>query len=146
MKHLPLLALASCLLLTAAGDVAITPGKWTTTVEILDIAMAGAPPGVAAAMKGRPMTTTYCVTPEQARLGVRGALKPETGCRFTQFAAVGGRIQSRMTCNRPTGTMTAVSSGTYTPGAYAMSSTMTGTGRMAMNMKSRATGRRIGPC
>ena len=51
-----------------------------------------------------------------------------------------------MTCNRPTGAMTAVSAGTYTPTGYAMSSTMTGTGRMTMTMKSRATGRRIGPC
>ena len=72
------------LLVAAAGpDMAIAPGKWTTTIVMDDVQIAGAPPGVAAAMKGRPMVTTYCVTPEQARQGVRGALKPETGCRFT---------------------------------------------------------------
>lgn len=146
MKPFAMLALAPCLLLTAAGDLTIAPGKWTATVEILDITMANAPPGVAAAMKGRPVTTTYCVTPEQARQGVRGALKPESGCRFTAFDVTGNRIQTRMSCNRPTGTMTAISVGTYTANSYAMSSAMTATGRMAMTMKSRATGRRIGPC
>lgn len=140
------LALAPCLLLAAAGDVTIAPGKWTATVEILDITMANAPPGVAAAMKGRPITTSYCVTPEQARQGVRGALRAESGCRFTAFDVIGNRVQTRMSCNRPTGTMTAISGGTYTPTGYAMSSTMSATGQMAMTMKSRATGRRIGPC
>lgn len=135
------------LLLIAAGpDMTIAPGKWTTTIVMDDVKIAGAPPGVAAAMKGSPVTTTYCVTPEQARQGVRGALKPETGCRFTDFSAVGGRIRSRMTCDRPNGAMTAVSAGTYTPTGYMMASTMTGTGRMAMTMTSRATGRRVGPC
>lgn len=143
MKALPPLA---ALLVAAGPDVVITPGKWTTTVVIDDVSMAGAPPGVAAAMKGKPITTTYCVTPEQARQGVRGALKPQTGCAFTQFSVVGTRIATRMTCSRPGGTMTSVGSGTYTPDSFAMTSATTSTGRMAMTMKSHAMGKRVGGC
>ena len=147
MKVLPLSLLPTALLLTAAApDAVITPGKWTTIVTIDDVKLADGPPAVAAMMRGRPITTTYCVTPEQARQGIRGALKPETGCAFTQFAVVGNRISTRMECRRPTGTMTSISSGTYTPTAFAMTSAMTGTGRMTMNMKSHAVGKRVGGC
>lgn len=132
--------------LLAAGDVVVSPGKWTTTVTMIDVQMAGAPPAVAQAMKGRPTTMSHCITPEQARRGVRGAMRQGSGCRFTEFVAAGGRVSSRMVCERPGGSMIVVSTGTYTPTGYDMISKMTGTGRMTMTMTSRTTGRRTGPC
>lgn len=134
------------LLLAAGPDVQVAYGQWTSTVEIIDVRMPNAPPGMAAAMKGRPMTTSYCVSPEQARQGMRGALRPDSGCRFDEIVARAGILRTRMTCTRPTGTMTVVASGSYTPNSFAMTSTMTGTGRMPITMTSRGSGRRTGPC
>lgn len=80
-----LLPIAALPLLLAAGPATvITPGKWVTTVEIVDVKMPGAPPGVAAAMKGRPTTVSTCITPEQAP----GSPAP----RCAPAAAAGSRI------------------------------------------------------
>ena len=62
---------AAWLVLAAAGPALITPGKWENRIEVIDVQMAVAPPGVAAAMKGRPQVITSCVTAEQAAAGPR---------------------------------------------------------------------------
>ena len=66
--------------------------------------------------------------------------------RLSEIVARAGILRTRMTCTRPTGTMTVVASGSYTPNSFAMTSTMTGTGRMPITMTSRGSGRRTGPC
>lgn len=124
----------------------ITPGKWENRVEILDVQLKGAPPGVAAAMKGQPMVVTSCITPKQAEAGPQSAMNADKACRFVRYSATGGQIASELVCNRPNGTMRVVSQGTYTPTSYAVSGTGTMSGRMSMTMKSRTTGRRLGGC
>lgn len=124
----------------------ITPGKWENRVEILDVQLKGAPPGIAAAMKGRPVVVTSCVTPKQAEAGPQAAMNADKACRFVRYSATGGRIASELVCNRPGGTMRVVSQGTYTPTSYTVSGMGTMSGRMSMTMKSRTTGRRLGGC
>lgn len=145
MKHLFSIA-ALPLLVGAADPMLIQPGKWQTTVTVIDMKMPKAPPGMAAAMKGRPMTTSHCVTAEQARQGPRAVLKADSGCRFTKYSAANGRIATTMVCNRPGGSMTAVSNGSYTPTSYQMTGQTTATGQMPMTMTSRAVGKRTGTC
>lgn len=142
-----LLPLCTLSLLLAAGPAAvISPGKWTTTVEIVDVQMAGAPPGIAAAMKNHPTTVTACITPQQAAQGPRAALPADSGCRFTQYSAEGGRIASAMTCTRPNGTLNVVSRGSYTPISYTVTGNATMTGRTGMTMTTRTSGKRVGGC
>lgn len=134
------------LTLAAAQDMAVQPGKWQNTVTIIDVRMANAPPGLAAAMKGKPTVIATCVTPEQAKAGPRAAMRPDSGCKFTRYQASGGRIATEMTCSRPGGAMTVVSSGTYTPTSYTMTGRATATGAMAMTITSRTVGKRLGGC
>lgn len=130
----------------APPEQIVQPGKWENRVEILSVDIKGAPPGVAAAMKGRPMIVTSCITPKQAEAGPQAAMNADKACRFVRYAAAGGRIASELVCNRPTGTMRVVSQGTYTPTSYAVSGTGVMSGRMAMTMRTRTSGRRLGGC
>lgn len=58
----------------------------------------------------------------------------------------GGRITSTMVCTRPGGNMTVVSQGSYTPTSYAVAGAAKMTGRAAMTMTTRTSGRRVGRC
>lgn len=136
------------LALSAAGPVmVIQPGKWQTTVEILEMKMPGAPPGVTAALNShKPMTTVTCVTPEMATRGPQNMMNRDKACRFAKYSMAGGQIASDMTCTRPTGTMHVVSAGTYTAFSYSVIGHATSTGRMSMTMTTRTSGRRLGSC
>lgn len=147
MRRPAILAAALLLPLAAtAQDMAIQPGKWQTTITVTDVQMPGGPPGIAAAMKGRPTTVTSCITPAQAKAGPRAALKADSGCRFTDYRAAGGRIATKMVCNRPGGAMTAVSTGSYTATSYDMVGRAVMTGATRMTVTSRTTAKRIGAC
>lgn len=147
MRRPAMLAAALTLPLAAtAQDMAIQPGKWQTTVTIVDVQMPRAPPDIAAAMKERPTTVTACVTPEQAKAGPRAALKANAGCRFTEYSAARGRIATKMVCNRPGGAMTAVSSGTYSATRYDMIGKAVMGDAMKGTVTTRTASRRIGGC
>ena len=139
---IPLIALP----LLAAGDVVVTPGKWTSTVTVTDVKMAGGPPGMAAMIKGKPTTVSYCITPAQAKQGARAALRADAGCRYTKFDAAAGRIATTMVCTRPGGGMTVQSTGSFTPTSFDITGHAVMTGDMPMTMTSRSVGRRTGNC
>ncbi|MBA3879714.1 MAG: DUF3617 domain-containing protein [Sphingobium sp.] len=124
----------------------IQPGKWENRIEVIDVQMKGAPPSVTAAMKGRPMVVTSCVTPQQAAAGPQAAMNADKSSRFVRYSAAGGKIASELLCSRPGGTMRVVSQGSYTPTSYAVSGTGVMSGRAAMTMRTRTTGRRLGGC
>lgn len=137
---------AAWLVLAAAGPALITPGKWENRIEVIDVQMAGAPPGVAAAMKGRPQVITSCVTAEQAAAGPRTLLNADKGCRFTRYVATNGRLDSALECVRPGSTLRATTTGTYTATSYQSTGQSVMSGRVRMTMKTRNTGRRVGAC
>lgn len=147
MARLTMMASVALLGIAAAppGPI-IQPGKWENRVEILDVQMKGAPPGLAAAMKGRPMVVTSCITPKQAEAGPQAAMNADKACHFTRYSAAGGRIATELVCNRPAGTMRMTSQGSYTPTSYSVSGSGVMSGRVSMTMKSRTTGRRLGGC
>ena len=143
------LAATPLLLLAAASDsLPIQPGKWQTTITTLDVQMPNGPPGVGAALRGKPpQVVTACVTPQQAAAGPRGVIGASKGaCRYTSFTASGGRLNGVMTCNFGTGTMTATSTGRYTATTLDINGTSVMTGKMRMTTKTHTVSRRIGPC
>ncbi|MES2059383.1 MAG: DUF3617 domain-containing protein [Pseudomonadota bacterium] len=141
-----LVCLPFALLISAAPGPQIQPGKWETRIEILDVKMPGGPPGVAAAMKGKPRVVTACVTPEQAAQGPRDAMKADPKCKFSRYSMANGRISSQLVCIRPRGTMTMTSQGSYTPTSYSTIGQGVMTGKAAMTITTRTNGRRLGPC
>lgn len=144
-----LLAAAPLLLIlpAATSSLPIQPGKWQSTVTILDMQSPRMPPGVGAAMRAHPTTVTACVTAAQAADGPRAVLQGSHGkCRYTSFNAAGGRLSAVMVCNFGSGTMTVTSSGTYSATTMDVSGSSVTTGRMQMTSKSRTSSRRVGPC
>ncbi|MES1974124.1 MAG: DUF3617 domain-containing protein [Pseudomonadota bacterium] len=143
------LAAAPLLLLPAAsGTLPIQPGKWQTTVTILDVQMPSAPPGVSAGIRGQPpQVATACVTPQQAAAGPRTVLQASRGkCQYTNFSAIGGRLNAVMTCGFASGAMTVTSNGTYTATSLDLNGTSVMSGKMRMTMRTHTIGRRIGGC
>lgn len=136
------------LLLAASGSLPIQPGKWQTTVTILDVQMEGGPPGVAAGMRGQPpQVATACVTPQQAANGPRSVMEASKGkCQYTSFNASGGRLTGVMACTFGSGGMTVTSNGTYTATSLDISGTSVMTGRMRMTTRTHTVARRIGAC
>ncbi|WP_156254586.1 DUF3617 domain-containing protein [Sandarakinorhabdus oryzae] len=129
----------------ASAESPVTPGKWQTTTIIESMAMPGMPPEMAQRTRARPMSATYCITPEQAAAGPRDVIGKSNGaCRYRSFSAAAGRISGVMECKTgaPTPQIIAIS-GTYSPVAYDIRSKMSGG---AMQSTSRTTGKRLGPC
>ena len=143
------LAAAPLLLIlpAATSSLPIQPGKWQSTVTILDMQSPRMPPGVGAAMRAHPTTVTACVTAAQAADGPRAVLQGSNGkCRYTSFNATGGRLSAVMVCNFGSGTMTVTSNGTSSATTMDVSGSSVTTGRMQMTSKSRTSSRRVGPC
>lgn len=133
-------------LLPAAAQAQVTPGQWeiVTTVDSMD--MPGAPPGIAAMMKGRPIKVRHCLTADEAARGPQEMMKARKECTFSRYAMTGGKLDSVMTCQQGGSTMTATSSGSFTPTDFATTSRTVMTGSHAMTMTAKTIGRRVGDC
>ncbi|MBB6228722.1 DUF3617 domain-containing protein [Polymorphobacter multimanifer] len=146
MRTLPLSAVllgAAALAAPALAAPVVTPGEWTSTMTMDSMTMPGLPPGALDAMKGKPITTSYCLTPEEAEADPKKILAADKSCKVDRFNMAGGKIDSAMTCQTPQGPATITMSGTYTADSYAMNSTMKAG---PMTMASRVSARRLGPC
>ncbi len=131
---------------TTASSIVLRPGQWENKFEILDVQMAGAPPGMLEGMKRRPQSVTSCMTAEQAAMGPRSEMLGKGGCHFNHYEAAGGHISSEMVCPSANSTLTTRSTGTYTATDYSVDGEANTTGKMAMTMKTRVTGHWVGAC
>ena len=131
-----------------AADTPIRAGQWEVRSTVLDIDMPGAPPGMAAMMKGKPTVVRHCVTPEQAAQGPQEMLKGSQGqCRFSRYDMTGGRINAVMECSGQGSQMTSTTIGTYSADSYQAESSMTTTGPAGkMTMRVSGSGKYLGPC
>ncbi len=141
---LGLLALAAALPAQAAPG--IQPGEWEIAVTINSVDMPSAPAGVANMMRGKTTTIRHCITPADAARGPQDMLKSDRSCSFTKYSMAAGRLSSEMTCVRRGMTLTASSSGTFTPVSFTATGRSVATGGMTMTTTSTTTGRRVGDC
>jgi hypothetical protein len=137
-------ALAATPALAAAQGV--QPGQWEILTTVQSIDMPGAPPQVAAMMKGKPIRISQCITAADAAKGPQEMMKSNKQCRFTRYSMVGGKLSSEMVCNQGGGTMTATSSGTFTPTSFTTSGRSVMTGAQKMTLTATTVGKRIGAC
>jgi hypothetical protein len=121
----------------------VSPGQWTSTMTVDNMAMPGVPAGALDAMKGRPITSSYCLTPQEAEADPKKILAADKSCKVDRFAMTGGKIDSAMTCQTPQGPATITMTGSYTAESYSMASTMKAG---PMTMASRVIAKRLGPC
>lgn len=114
---------------SAAAELHFQPGLYQSKIDIKQLDVPGLPPPVIAMMKSKMLEKplTYCLTPEEAAKGAE-AMKQRMGkgqCQFDSFNAVGGTLNSRMTCQLGgKGTMQIEAHGTYTETGSVTASTM----------------------
>ena len=129
-----------------AQGAGVQPGRWEIAITINSVEMKGVPPGIAKMMIGKTTRVRHCITPEAAARGPQDLLKSDKSCVFTRYSMVGGRLDSAMSCRQGGGTMTAVSTGTFTPTGFTATGRSVSSGEMATTMTSTSVGRRIGDC
>ncbi len=134
------------------AGLAIEPGLWETSSEVVGVSAPDLPFQVQRRMIGPRPSSRACITPEQAARPDANFLAARAGgrCSYRDFSMQGGRIGGAMTCPepglpRPT---EATMQGRYEPRAYALDMRM----EMAMPdgalmvLEVRGRGRRIGHC
>lgn len=140
----PLLILVGFAPLAAAQAApTVSPGKWESRVVVQDVAMPGLPPGALAMMKGKPVVTSYCLTPQDAQADPKKLINADKSCKVNRFTMAGGSIDLQMQCQTAQGPATMTMRGQYTADSYDMNSRMVAG---PMTMVSRVTARRLGPC
>ena len=146
MRTLLLIGFVAAGASTVAFAQMVRPGKWQTTSTITAVDMPGAPPQVAAMMKGRPTTVTSCVTPEQAAKDPRALMGADKSCKVQNYSMAGGRLSATMVCQQRGSTVTVATAGTFTPTAYSAISHIVTSGEGAMKMTASVSSKLIGPC
>lgn len=137
----------------ASSAVKPEPGKYSLTMEVLEIDIPGAPPEAAEMMRGMmsAQSQEYCLTQEEVDKGFEEMARQgqDENCTFERFDVDGGDIDAKMSCDIPgqgAVTMTMVGSGTSTSSEMdmTMQGDMTGMGESTIRMK--ASHERIGDC
>jgi hypothetical protein len=128
-----ILAFLLALALPALGQ-AMEPGEWEFQIVVTA-------PGMP---KPQPMAYRHCVTAEQAKDPLRWGGNPSqpTDCRITTLKKGPDAVSWKMEC--PSTGMNGVGSARFGRGSM-QSETQVGGGSSA-DLRTRATGRRLGPC
>ena len=132
--------------LALAQAATVQPGMWEMAATVNTVDMPSAPPMVARMMQGRTTRIRHCITLEETSRGPQEMLKTSKACTFTRYSLAGGRLSSEMVCRQGGGTMTATTSGTYTPTSFSATGRSVNTGPATMTMTTTSTGHRIGDC
>lgn len=136
-----------------SSDSFITPGKWQQTVKLLEIEAPGMPPEAREMMQkamGEMQQVEHCLTAEQAKKPPEDFFaKANENCRYDHFNWGGGKIDLKLNCTLPQGSMTMVQTGEYRPGGYSMAVTQTisnAASAQPMVMKMSVDAKRVGDC
>ena len=131
---------------SASSSGGMQPGKWQMTTEVLDMKVKGMPAGMAMP-KPAPVTTTMCVTPEQASAGPAGMMAKSTpDCTMSRNTNANGKISIEMSCKTPAGPVSTKVDGTFSPTETILTSESVTSGDHAATTKSLITSKRIGDC
>lgn len=131
-----------------AAAMGIQPGKWETTVTVVDSTTSGMPAGMPKPPVPGPTTITACVTPEQASKNPGELLKKaKLDCTIKNSLFSGGKVASEATCKLPNGSMTMNTTGSYSPTevSYDTQQTMK-MGPITATQKTHTVSRRVGEC
>ena len=145
MRHPLLFAVLAAFPALAAAQ-SVQPGNWEIVTTVESIELPGAPAGIAAMMKGRPLKVSHCVTPEEAARGPQDMIKARKECQFARYSMTGGKLSSEMTCKQGGSSMTTTVDGSFTATSFTTSGRTVATGGRPMTMTATTVGHRIGDC
>ena len=132
-----------------AAGVALQPGQWETTVEVVRMNMPNMPAGASPPLPP-PTTVNYCLTAAQAAQPNANFLTGSGeagGCTSENLSMANGRIQGTVTCNAQGAQMRSTMDGQFTPTSYEMTTQVqTSQAGMTVDMETRTRARRTGDC
>jgi hypothetical protein len=139
---------------SGASRALVRPGKWASTVAIVDIDAPGMPPEVIAKMTesiGKERTGESCLTADQVDHPERMLHQIPQSCRYDHYLMADGKIDGKLRCDTE-GVIREMSLvGTYSTDKYEITvdnraSAPPGSGDAAMAMKMHIESHRIGDC
>lgn len=143
---------------SGATRTMVRPGKWSSTVAVLEMNSPGMPPEMQAQMKaglGKPRTVEACLTADQVDNPERMIGAVPASCRYSRYTMGDGKMNGTMRCESNGMVQEMTVSGTYSDDTYSLTvdnktivpaNAVAGqpAGNMAMKMK--IDSRRIGEC
>lgn len=150
MRNIICLGLGSLMLFAAPATAQIQPGKWQQEIQTVDIKAPGLPPQMLQAMKMRPISTSHCVTPEEAANGPGKMLEKDSAkgseCKQVRYNMSGGKLDSVLECKGDKNEkMRITMRGNYTPTSYDITAVMDGMAPIEQ-ITTRMKARHAGPC
>ena len=143
---------------SGATRTMVRPGKWSSTVAILEMNSPGMPPEMQAAMKarvGEPRTVEACLTADQVDNPERMIGAVPASCRYDRYTMGNGKMNGKMRCETNGMVQEMIVAGTYSDDSYSLTidnktsapaGAVAGQPVSAMSMKMKVDSRRIGEC
>lgn len=136
----------------------VRPGKWSSSVSILEMNNPGIPPEMQAQMKqqlGQPRTVEACLTADQVDNPERMIGNVPATCKYDRYTMGDGKMNGTMRCEHNGMVQEMTVAGTYSDDQYSLiidNKTSIPQGAVAgqpagtMSMKMKVESRRLGEC
>ena len=143
---------------SGATRTMVRPGKWSSTVAILEMNSPGMPPEMQAAMKarvGEPRTVEACLTADQVDNPERMIGAVPASCRYARYTMGNGKMNANMRCETNGMVQEMRVAGAYSKDQYSLTidnktsapaGMVAGQPAGAMSMKMKVDSRRLGEC
>ena len=143
---------------SGATRAMVRPGKWSSTVTILEMNSPTMPAEMQAMMKqrlGRPQTVEACLTAEQVDNPDRMLGQIPASCRYDRYTMGNGKMDGKLRCETNGLKQEMSVAGTYSKDQYSITidnktsvpaGTMPGGEAGSMAMKMKVNSKRLGEC
>ena len=143
---------------SGATRTMVRPGKWSSTVAVLEMNSPGMPPEMQQKMQetlGQPRTVEACLTADQVDNPERMIGAVPANCRYDRYTMGNGKMNGKMRCEQNGMIQEMTVAGTYSDDSYSLTidnktsapaGAVAGQPVSAMSMKMKVDSRRIGEC
>lgn len=144
---------------SGATRAMVRPGKWSSTVAVLEMNSPGMPPEMQAMMKqriGEPQTVEACLTADQVDNPERMLGQIPASCKYERYVMGDGKMDGKLRCQSNGMTQEMSVAGTYSKDQYSLTidnktsmppgAAAAGQPVGSMSMKMKVDSKRIGEC
>lgn len=136
----------------------VRPGKWSSTVAVLEMNSPGMPPEMQKMMKeriGQPRTVEACLTAEQVDNPERMLGNVPDTCKYDRYTMGKGKLNGTMRCEQNGAVQQMTVAGKFDDDSYSLTidnktsvpaGVVAGQPAQAMSMKMKVDSRRLGEC
>ncbi len=143
---------------SGATRAMVRPGKWSSTMALLEVNSPGMPPEMQAMMKqriGQPQTIEACLTAAEVDNPDRMLGQIPQSCKYDRYVMGGGKLEGHLRCDINGVKQEMIISGTYGKDTYGITidnrttappGAIAGGPAASMSMKMKVESKRLGEC